>query len=79
MGRVCRLGGYSTLMPTYEIHRQTYKTPVHDGEFGTKGWVVGGSFAPMMNTNIDVGYFHGKSLNTGKSAETLYTRVQMFW
>ena len=74
-----RLGGYSTLMPTYEIHRQTYKTPVHDGEFGTKGWVVGGSFAPMMNTNIDVGYFHGKSLNTGKSAETLYTRVQMFW
>ena len=73
------LGGYSTLMPTFELHRQTYKIPVAGGEYGTKGWVVGASYAPMKNTNIDMAYFHGKSLGSGRSAKTFYTRVQMFW
>jgi len=73
------LGGYSTLMPTYELHRQTYKIPVAGGEYGTKGWVIGASYAPMKNTNIDMAYFHGKSLGSDRSAKTFYTRVQMFW
>ena len=73
------LGGYSTLMPTYELHRQTYKIPVAGGEYGTKGWVIGVSYAPMKNTNIDMAYFHGKSLGSDRSAKTFYTRVQMFW
>ena len=74
-----QLGGYSTLMPTYELHRQTYKVNVNDGEYGTKGWAVGASYAPMPNTNIDIGYFHGESLNTGENASSIYTRMQMFW
>ena len=49
------------------------------GEYGTKGWVVGASYAPMKNTNIDMAYFHGKSLGSDRSAKTFYTRVQMFW
>ena len=73
------LGGYSTLMPTFELHRQTYKIPVAGGEYGTKGWVVGASYAPMKNTNIDMAYFHGKSLGSGRSAKNIYMRMQMFW
>jgi len=73
------LGGYSTLMPTYELHRQTYKVAVNGGEFGTKGWAIGVSYAPMHNTNIDVAYFRGESLNNGKNANSFYTRMQMFW
>ena len=58
---------------------QTYKIPVAGGEYGTKGWVIGASYAPMKNTNIDMAYFHGKSLGSDRSAKTFYTRVQMFW
>ena len=43
------------------------------------GWVIGASYAPMKNTNIDMAYFHGKSLGSDRSAKTFYTRVQMFW
>ena len=74
------LGGYSTLMPTaYEMHRQTYKIRVDGGEYGTKGWVIGASYAPMKNTNIDIAYFRGKSLRTDRDASSFYTRMQMFW
>ena len=74
------LGGYSTLMPTYELHRQTYKIDRRpDGEYGTKGWVIGASYAPMKNTNIDIAYFRGKSLRTDRDASSFYTRMQMFW
>ena len=75
-----QLGGYSSLMPTYELHRQTYKiNRGSDGEYGTKGWVIGASYAPMKNTNIDIAYFHGKSLRTDRDASSFYTRMQMFW
>ena len=40
---------------------------------------LGASYAPMKNTNIDIAYFHGKSLGSDRSAKTFYTRVQMFW
>ena len=75
-----QLGGYSSLMPTYELHRQTYKiNRGSDGEYGTKGWVIGASYAPMKNTNIDIAYFRGKSLRTDRDASSFYTRMQMFW
>ena len=33
----------------------------------------------MKNTNIDMAYFHGKSLNSDRDASSFYTRMQMFW
>ena len=58
---------------------KSISAPIDGGEYGTKGWVVGASYAPMKNTNIDMAYFHGKSLGSDRSAKTFYTRVQMFW
>jgi hypothetical protein len=46
---------------------------------GTKGWFVGGAYAPMDNVGLMAKYFNGKYITGGGDAEKLMLLVELFY
>ncbi|MBR1579703.1 MAG: S-layer homology domain-containing protein [Selenomonadaceae bacterium] len=46
---------------------------------GTKGWFVGGAYAPLDNIGIMVKYFNGDFVTDGGDAEKFMTLVELFY
>jgi len=50
-----------------------------DVQIGTKGWAIGGAYAPMKNVGLLVKYFRGKNIDGDGDASRLFGRVEMFF
>ena len=46
---------------------------------GTKGWFVGGAYAPMNNVGLMAKYFNGKYITGGGDAEKLMLLAELFY
>ena len=46
---------------------------------GTKGWFVGGGYAPFKNIGLVARYFNGEYITGGGDAEKLFGRVEFFF
>ena len=54
-------------------------TVYDDAQLGTKGWAIGGAYAPFKNVGLLVKYFRGKNITGGGDASRLFGRVEMFF
>jgi len=50
-----------------------------DVQIGTKGWAIGGAYAPMKNVGLLVKYFRGKNIDGDGDASRLFGRIEMFF
>ena len=50
-----------------------------DAMRGTRGWVIGASWAPMKNIGVQAKYFKGKYITGHGDAEKLFGRVEFFF
>ena len=46
---------------------------------GTRGWVVGASWAPLKNIGVQAKYFNGKHITGHGDAEKIFGRVEFFF
>ena len=46
---------------------------------GSRGWVVGATYAPLKNVGVEVKYFKGKDLNDGSNVKSIWGRVEFFF
>ena len=57
----------------------SFAATTDDVLLGTKGWFVGGGYAPMKNIGLVARYFNGEYITGGGDAEKLFGRVEFFF
>ena len=57
----------------------SFAASTDDVLIGTKGWFVGGAYAPLKNMGVAARYFNGEYINGGGDAEKLFGRVEFFF
>ena len=57
----------------------SFAATTDDVLLSTKGWFVGGAFAPMKNIGFVARYFNGEYIANGGDAEKLFGRVEFFF
>ena len=57
----------------------SFAATTDDVLLGTKGWFVGGAYAPFKNIGLVARYFNGEYITGGGDAEKLFGRVEFFF
>ncbi len=57
----------------------SFAATTDDVLLGTKGWFIGGAYAPMKNIGLIARYFNGEYITGGGDAEKLFGRVEFFF
>ena len=57
----------------------SFAATTDDVLIGTKGWFVGGAYAPFKNIGLVARYFNGEYITGGGDAEKLFGRVEFFF
>ena len=57
----------------------SFAATTDDVLLGTKGWFVGGGYAPFKNIGLVARYFNGEYITGGGDAEKLFGRVEFFF
>ena len=57
----------------------SFAATTDDVLLGTKGWFIGGGFAPMKNVGLVARYFNGEYITGSGDAEKLFGRVEFFF